>query len=109
MSFDLSVRQVGASLVLLVEGYLNDLAGEAIEREVEKGLSEGASTVVIDFAGAGLVNSIGVSILVGAVESARRGGAAMVFTRVAAVNREIFEMVGLAPHVSFLEQWEPPA
>jgi anti-anti-sigma regulatory factor len=46
------------------------------------------------------VNSIGVSILLGVIDSATNFGAKIVFSEVNDSNFELFEMLGLTNHVT---------
>ena len=88
-------RSIGAVAVVYAGDYLNKLSGERIERECRAKLEEGARALVIDFKHTGLVNSIGVSILLGVIEAAERTGARLIFSDVAGQTSQLFEMLGL--------------
>ena len=73
---------VGTTAVVYASDYLNKLTGEKIERECKKQLESGARALVIDFSDTELVNSIGISILLGIIDIAEKGGALVVFSDV---------------------------
>lgn len=79
--------------------YLNKLTGEKIERECKKQLDSGCRALVIDFSDTELVNSIGISILLGIIDIAEKSGARIVFSDVNSETIQLFEMLGLTRHV----------
>lgn len=90
---------VGTTAVVYASDYLNKLTGERIERECKKQLESGARALVIDFSDTELVNSIGISILLGIIDIAEKGGALVVFSDVNSQTVQLFEMLGLTRHV----------
>lgn len=90
---------VGTTAVVYASDYLNKLTGERIERECRKQLDSGARALVIDFSDTELVNSIGVSILLGIIDVAEKSGALVVFSDVNNETVQLFEMLGLTRHV----------
>ena len=90
---------VGATAVVYASDYLNRLSGEKIERECRRQLSSGCRALVIDFSDTKLVNSIGISILLGIIDVAEKSGAQIVFSDVNNQTIELFEMLGLTRHV----------
>ena len=54
---------------------------------------------VIDFGDTQLVNSIGISILLGIIDIAEKNGAKIVFSEVNTQTIQLFEMLGLTRHV----------
>jgi anti-anti-sigma factor len=87
------------STVLLAGDYLNKISGEQIERECKRRLDEGCTRIVVDFSQTDIVNSIGVSILLGVIDSASNCGAQVVFSKVKEDTAELFQMLGLTNHV----------
>jgi anti-anti-sigma factor len=85
--------------VVYASDYLNKLSGERIERECRRQLDEGCRTLVVNFAETEIVNSIGVSILLGVIDAASNAGASVVFSDVNDDTIELFEMLGLTNHV----------
>jgi len=90
---------VGTTAVVYASDYLNKLTGERIERECKKQLDSGARALVIDFSDTELVNSIGISILLGIIDIAEKSGALVVFSDVNDDTLQLFEMLGLTRHV----------
>ena len=80
--------------------YLNKLSGEMIERECRKKLEAGAKRLIVNFSETEIVNSIGVSILLGVIDAAQTAGAEIVFSDVKEETVELFEMLGLTNHVT---------
>lgn len=90
---------VGTTAVVYVSDYLNKLSGEKIERECRRQLDCGCRALVIDFSDTKLVNSIGISILLGIIDVAEKSGARIVFSEVNHPTVQLFEMLGLTRHV----------
>ena len=86
---------VGTTAVVYASDYLNKLTGEKIERECRRQLDSGCRALVIDFSGTELVNSIGVSILMGVIDVAQKNGAEIVFSDVNNQTFALFDMLGL--------------
>ena len=79
--------------------YLNKLTGERVERECREQLNGGCRELVLDFGETEIVNSVGVSILLGVIDSAKGSGATVTLTGVNAPTIELFEMLGVTKHV----------
>ena len=90
---------VGTTAVVYASDYLNKLTGERIERECRRQLDSGCRGLVIDFSDTQLVNSIGISILLGIIDIAEKNGARVVFSEVNHQTIQLFEMLGLTRHV----------
>jgi anti-anti-sigma factor len=86
--------------VVYASDYLNKLTGEKIERECRRQLDLGCRALVIDFSDTELVNSIGISILLGIIDLAEKNGARIVFADVNNQTEALFNMLGLTRHVS---------
>jgi anti-anti-sigma factor len=91
---------VGTTAVVYASDYLNKLTGEKIERECRRQLDCGCRALVIDFSDTKLVNSIGISILLGIIDVAEKTGAKIVFSEVNTQTVQLFEMLGLTRHVA---------
>ena len=90
---------VGTTAVVYASDYLNKLTGEKIERECRRQLNCGCRALVIDFSDTKLVNSIGISILLGIIDVAEKSGAKIAFSDVNSQTVQLFEMLGLTRHV----------
>lgn len=91
---------VGTTAVVYAGDYLNKLTGEKVERECRRQLDCGCRALVIDFSDTKLVNSIGISILLGIIDVAEKCGAKIVFSDVNHPTVQLFEMLGLTRHVA---------
>lgn len=90
---------VGNAAVVYASDYLNKLTGEKIERECRRQLDSGCRALVIDFSDTQLVNSIGISILLGIIDVAEKNDAQVVFSDVNSQTIQLFDMLGLTRHV----------
>jgi len=108
LSQDTSVqaRCVGDAAIIYASDYLNKLSGERIERECKRQLESGRRTLIINFKDTELVNSIGVSILVGVIDAAEQNTARLIFSDVNSHTAELFHMLGLTRHVSLASSEE---
>jgi anti-anti-sigma factor len=99
-------RSVGHAAVVYASDYLNKLSGERIERECRQRLEAGCRALVINFKDTELVNSIGVSILLGVIDAAEDAGAQLVFSDMSSQTVELFEMLGLTRFVALAQSEE---
>ncbi|HYP29485.1 MAG TPA: STAS domain-containing protein [Blastocatellia bacterium] len=83
--------------------YLNQLRGEGLEGRCQELLSGGVRSIVINFEETELINSIGISILLGIIETVNESRGTLVLSNLSATNRELFEMLGLLAHVRIEE------
>jgi len=94
------VETSGETATVFASDYLNKLTGEKIERECRRQLDAGCKTIVVNFGETEIVNSIGVSILLGVIDAASGAGAEVVFSDVNENTIQLFEMLGLTNHVT---------
>ncbi|HEX8558697.1 MAG TPA: STAS domain-containing protein [Pyrinomonadaceae bacterium] len=87
--------QAGQAAVVYAGDYVNKLSGQRIERECLTHIEGGRRALVINFRDTELVNSIGVSILLGVIDAAERRGARVAFTHVSVHTLKLFELLGL--------------
>lgn len=99
IGFFVRSKCVGTAAVIYASDYLNKVSGERIERECKRQLESGCQALVIDFRGTELVNSIGISILLGVIDVAEKSGAQVIFSDVNSQTAQLFEMLGLTRHV----------
>jgi len=93
-------RCVGDVAIICAGDYLNKLSGERVERKCKRQLESGCRALVISFRDTELVNSIGVSILMGVIDAAQQSGARLIFSDVDDHTANLFEMLGLTRHVT---------
>jgi len=80
--------------------YLNKLTGERIEFECRRKLDEGYRKLLLNFSRTEIVNSIGISILLGVIDIANRHNAEIVFSDVNENTIELFDLLGVTKHVA---------
>jgi anti-anti-sigma factor len=85
--------------VVYVGGYLNSLLGEEVEKAVRAGFESGYHKVLLNFAGTRLVNSIGISFIIGIVEKVMDAEGKLAFCDVSRINRDLFQVTGLSKYV----------
>lgn len=100
IGFSIRSHCIGTTAIIYASDYLNKLTGEKIERECKSRLADGCRALVIDFSDTELVNSIGISILLGIIDIAEKNDARIVFSDVNKQTVELFEMLGLTRHVA---------
>jgi anti-anti-sigma factor len=92
-------REEGETLVVYVAGYLNSLLGEEVEKVVREQFDAGGRRVLLHFGDTRLVNSIGISFIIGVVEKVMEREGRMAFCEVSRINRDLFQVTGLAKYV----------
>ncbi len=92
--------------VLYPGHYLNQLRGENIEIRCRELLAEGIRHVVINFEETELINSVGISILLGVIEAMNDARARLVISNLNAASRELFEVLGLLAELRIEETEE---
>lgn len=97
---EIEARAVGDVSIVYAGDYLNRLTGERVERECKRRLQAGCRALVLNFRDTELVNSIGVSILMGVIDAAQQSSAQLIFSDVNNHTKNLFEMLGLTRHVS---------
>lgn len=90
----------GERSVIYAGDYLNKLSGEKIEHECRRSLSMGCKEIIVNFSQTEIVNSIGISILLGLIDTAANNGARVIFSEMNDTTIELFEMLGLTKHVT---------
>ncbi len=101
-----SHMDIGDSVILYPDDYLNDIEGERLEELCDSFLKKGFKKIIIDFTETDLINSIGVSILIGIIEKIRECNGALAFAGLKSVNKDIFNIVGLTKHVQIFDTVE---
>ena len=96
---EIKSRMVDGAAIIYPGPYLNQLRGEDIENLCQEFLKQGINRLVINFQETELINSIGISILLGVIEAVNDGEGCLVLSNLSATNRELFEMLGLLDHV----------
>ncbi|MCS6874071.1 MAG: STAS domain-containing protein [Pyrinomonadaceae bacterium] len=95
----LSVFLEGREVVVYVENYLNKPSGDRIEKVCLQFLNEGYRKLILDFRETELVNSIGVSFLLGIIDACERHGSELVLTNLNENVFNLFELLGITKRV----------
>lgn len=99
-AFHVSVLREADFAVLRTDGYINNLGAERIEQEIEPLIEQGCHRFVINFARSPIINSMGLSILIGIIERMLEVGGVLVFTDLTEVNAETMEIMGLTQYAT---------
>jgi anti-anti-sigma factor len=87
--------QDGEVAIVRTDGYINNLGAERIEQECEALIQQGYRKFVINFAKSPIINSMGLSILIGIIEKTLEVSGVLAFTDLTPVNEETMEIMGL--------------
>jgi anti-anti-sigma factor len=91
-----AVRRRDGVAVIDIAGDVNRGAGEALEAAWQQATAEPADAVVLNFEGAGYINSTGIAVIVGLLARARTTGIEVRAYGLTPHYREIFEITRLA-------------
>lgn len=100
MQPEIQKSKEGETATIFAGDYLNKITGEKIERECRRRIEAGCKTLVVNFRETEVVNSIGVSILLGVIDAASQAETSVVFSEVSKDTGQLFEMLGLTNHVT---------
>ena len=100
-----SIRD-GEVAIVRTDGYINNLGAERIEQECDALIERGCKKIVINFAKSPIINSMGLSILIGIIERMLEIEGILVFTNLTEVNAETMEIMGLTQYAHLLSTEE---
>jgi anti-anti-sigma factor len=92
-----SIREDGVAIVR-TDGYINNLGAERIEQECDGLIQHGYKKIVINFAKSPIINSMGLSILIGIIERMLEINGVLAFSDLTPVNAETMEIMGLTQY-----------
>ncbi len=101
--FKVTSRQAGKFIVITVEGYINNLAGERILDEFNRWTAEGCRHFVLNLEKTQLVNSIGISILIEMIEKAQELQGSIAFCSLLPIIAKTFKIMGLTQYAQVYE------
>lgn len=99
MQTEPAIQNKERTATVFANDYLNRISGERIERECRNRIEAGCGKLVVSFRNTELVNSIGISILLGVIDHASDTNTEVVFSDVNEDTAHLFEMLGLTNHV----------
>ena len=89
------VEQLEDHAIIRPEGYLNALLGDQIDKLCAGLIEKGTCYIIINFSKVSMVNTIGISILIGIIEKVLQKNGLVYFTELGATGRQIFEVLNL--------------
>ena len=95
-SLSIEVQEAEDHATIRPVGYLNALTGDQIDKVCEALIERGLRYFIINFGQVQLINTIGISILVGIIEKVLNRQGLVYFTELGGTNREIFEVLNLS-------------
>ena len=95
LSVETITDEQGRYAVLRTNGYINNLGAERIEQEIDSLIEKGLKNFVINFEKSPIINSMGLSILIGIIEKTLEIQGTLAFTNLTEVNAETMEIMGL--------------
>ncbi len=84
--------------IIRTDGYINNLGAERIEQECDALMERGFRKFIINFAKSPIINSMGLSILIGIIEKMLEINGVLAFTDLTPVNAETMEIMGLTQY-----------
>ena len=103
-NFSLSLTTTDDIVVMRPKGYLDTLGAEQLELSSDEVFGQGRKKLIVNFSEAQFINSVGVSILISVIQRARESSGMLCFTNVKKIHQEVFDMLGLTPHVKIFNE-----
>lgn len=104
--FDLTIEQQGDIIVLRTDGYINNVAGEKIAKACYDKMDGGSKKFLLDLSKSGIVNSIGVSIIIEIIEKLQEIDGHIGYFNLAPIVSKTFKIMGLAEYSTIYENEE---
>lgn len=95
LPLSIEVQEAADHAIITPVGYLNALTGERIDKVCEELLGRNLRYLIINFSRVELINTIGISILVGIIDKVLSHQGLVYFTELGGTNREIFDVLNL--------------
>lgn len=96
LPLQIEVHETKDYALIVPNGYLNALTGDQIDKLCESLIQKGIHYFVINFGKVEMINTIGISILVGIIEKVLTLQGLVYFTELGGTNREIFDVLNLS-------------
>lgn len=104
--FNLSVEQHNDIVILRTEGYINNIAGEKIADVCYEKLNDGSKKFLIDMEKSGIVNSIGVSIIIEIIEKLQEVDGHIGYFNLVPIVAKTFKIMGLVEYSTIYDSQE---
>jgi anti-anti-sigma factor len=92
-------KNCGEVIVVYARDYINDIEGEKLEDICETFLRDRVRGIILDFSRTHIINSIGISILIGIIEKVKGVGARVSFSGLKGAPYDVLRIVGLTESV----------
>jgi anti-anti-sigma factor len=96
-------RFAEGTLVVNLSGYLNATLGGETEKIADAALDGGGTKILLNFEATRLVNSVGISSVLNVADRVERKGGTVAMCALSRMNRELFQMTGVARRVKAFE------
>jgi len=98
-----SREKTGDHVVVKASSYLTGRTVESLEKVFDENLEAGLRSYIIDFKETEIINSIGISMLIGIIEKVMEHDGSIFFKNLSQVNEEIFQMMGLLRYAPLIK------
>jgi anti-anti-sigma factor len=105
-NFSFTLKSTLDAVVLVPEGYINDVGAERLEHTIQEYLGNGCQQVVVNFSKVQFINTIGISIFTGVIHKTQEHDGLLCFTNLKKNHLDIFEFMGLTKHVKVFKDEE---
>jgi len=102
LQFEAQVRQQPGFAVIDLNGEINGVAEEALDRAYAEATQGGPARILLNFCGATYINSTGLALIVGVLARARKEHREVAAFGLSEHYREIFEITRLADFMSIV-------
>jgi anti-anti-sigma factor len=96
--FSLSVEEKNSIVILRTAGYINNIAGEKIADVCYDHIQKGFKYFLLDMKQSGIVNSIGVSIIIEIIEKLQEVSGHIGYFNLAPIVSKTFKIMGLVEY-----------
>ena len=101
--FNLSVEEHNDVIILRTEGYINNIAGEKIADTCYEKINGGFKKFLLDMEKSGIVNSIGVSIIIEIIEKLQEIDGYIGYFNLAPIVAKTFKIMGLVEYSTIFD------
>jgi anti-anti-sigma factor len=104
--FNLAVDEKDGVVILRTDGYINNIAGEKIAEVCYQKIDQGLKNFLLDLEKSGIVNSIGVSIIIEIIEKLQGVNGKIGYFNLAPIVAKTFKIMGLVEYSTIYESEE---
>ena len=101
--FSLTIEEKDSVIILRTSGYINNIAGEKIADTCYDQIAKGFKYFLLDMEKSGIVNSIGVSIIIEIIEKLQEVGGHIGYFNLAPIVSKTFKIMGLVEYSTIFD------